>query len=139
MQDIPVLISIEKSVSGNKIYSAMLTEGEWHETLSKNTIYLIEKDNKIVGNISYELKNPAHAHIDGLAIMPLFQGQGIARQAMQLVLEELKAVQKIDLVTHPENTRAIKLYESLGFKVESRIENYFGDGEPRIKLVKNRD
>ena len=35
---------------------------------------------------------------------------------MQILLEKLKDKKLIDLVTHPENEKAIKLYESLGFK-----------------------
>jgi len=41
---------------------------------------------------------------------------------------------RIELVTHPDNP-ALKLYESLGFTVESRKENYWGDGEPRLVLA----
>jgi hypothetical protein len=37
------------------------------------------------------------------------------------------------LAVEPAWTR--KLYESLGFKVESHQENYFGDGEARLVLV----
>lgn len=134
--DIPTIISIEESVSGSKLYSPMLTEGEWLEALKRNTTYLIEKDGEIVGEISYEFKGPSHAYIDGLAMNPKFQGKGIARFAMQLVLEELKDMSRVDLVTHPLNEKAINLYKSFGFVIESQVENYFGDGEPRIVLAK---
>jgi ribosomal protein S18 acetylase RimI-like enzyme len=39
-------------------------------------------------------------------------------------------------VTHPENAGALRLYMSLGFKVESRIEDCFGDGEPRLVMAR---
>jgi putative acetyltransferase len=82
------------------------------------------------------MKNQNHAYISGLAIMPEFQGQGIANEAMKLILEELKDIKTIDLVTHPKNEKAIKLYKSLGFKqTGEQMENYFNDGEPRIKMV----
>lgn len=133
--DIPTLISIEQSVTGSKLYSAMLTNEEWIEALGKNTTYLIEDNKLIVGNISYELKSESHAYIDGLVVMSEFQGKGIARKAIEMLLEKLKDIKVIDLVTHPDNVKAVKLYESFGFKTEERIENYFGDGEPRIKMV----
>jgi ribosomal-protein-alanine N-acetyltransferase len=41
----------------------------------------------------------------------------------------------VELVTHPENENAIRLYSFLGFRVERRLENYFGDGEPRAVLA----
>ena len=139
--DIPALLSIEQSIAGEKTYSALLTEEEWIASLSKELVYLIENDGRVAGSIMYEMKSPVHAYISGLAVMPEFQGQGIAREAMELVLKEIGPIERIDLVTHPENIKAVNLYTSLGFTVESRTENYFGDGEPRITLalIKNRD
>lgn len=135
VSDIPQLIIIEKSVGGTKTYSAMHTKEEWLEELEKSTVYLIRRDGEIVGNTSYEMKSKDHAYLSGLTIESRFQGQGIAREALQQVLEELKDIQRIDLVTHPENAKALTLYQSFGFNVESRKENYFDDGEPRLMLV----
>ena len=117
-----------------KTYSPLLTEHEWFEEIQKSTVYLIKRSDVVVGNISYERKDDSHAYISGLAIDPRFRNQGIARKALLMMLEELKDMKRIDLVTHPENEVAIKLYQSLGFVVESRKENYFGDGEPRLVL-----
>ncbi len=132
------MISLEQGVSGSKLYSPMLTKEEWLESLARNKTYFIEVDGAIVGEISYEIKSPDHAYLDGLVVNPSFQGRGIARKVVEILLEELKGFREIDLVTHPENVKAVKLYESLGFKIESRVENYFGDGEPRIRLVLNK-
>lgn len=133
--DIPKIIEIEQSVSGDKTYSAMLTEEEWQKEFKKVKIFLIKNKNDIVGEVSYEIKDPKHLYINGLVIKPEFQGKGFARKAMEKIMEELKIYEKIDLVTHPENKRAIQLYKSLGFKIEKQIENYFGDGEPRVVMV----
>lgn len=54
---------------------------------------------------------------------------------MLFILEKCKGADRVDLVTHPENRSALELYSSLGFKVEARQENYFGDGEPRLVLT----
>ena len=135
-KDIPVLLEIEKSVSGKRTYSPMLTKEEWLEALKKNTmIYLLEMSSKIVGEVSYKIKSSDHAYIDGLVVMPEFQGKGIAREAMKILLKKLKSFKRIDLVTHPENEIAVNLYKSLGFATKKVIENYFGDGEPRLLLV----
>src|SRR3989344_8281589 len=138
IEDIPLLIAVEKKLVGLKIYSAQVDEKEWEEVLSKKNevIYLILLDGEVVGNISYERKLNETAYIDGFAIDPKFQKQGIGRQALKMVIDELADAKRIELVTHPENTVAIKLYLSFGFAIKSRIENYFGDDEPRIELVK---
>lgn len=137
-ENIDILIGIEKMVTGMKTYSPMLEKEEWMEQFRKNTtIYLVKKGSEILGEVSYEKKGSEHAYIDGLVIKPDFQKQGIAREVMRRILEELKEFKRIDLVTHPENP-AVKLYESFGFKIESRKENYFGDGEPRLILALER-
>lgn len=117
----------------------MLEESEWVEAFDNGPIYLIEKDGIVVGNISYEKKSDDHVYISGLAIDSRFQNQGIAREVLGQILESLKDIERIDLVTHPENTVALKLYQSLGFVIESRKENYYGDGEPRLVLALVRD
>ena len=45
--DIPILLKIEKSVAGTKIYSSTLNKGEWKEELQKSEVYLIEKNNVV--------------------------------------------------------------------------------------------
>lgn len=139
-EDIGVLIEIEKLVAGQKTYSAMLTMEEWLEQFNKenNKIFFVKRGEEVLGEVSYEIKEPGHAYIDGLVIKPNFQGQGIGREVMKIILEELKDFKRIDLVTHPDNTAAVKLYQSMGFIVESRKENYFDDGEPRLVLVLNK-
>ena len=136
--DIPVLIEIEKSVAGTNLYSPSLTREEWLEEFASGPVYLIEKDGEVAGNASYQKKGEDHVYLSGLVVSPRFQGQGIGKEVLIRFLDEFKNVKRVDLVTHPDNARALKLYESLGFVVESRKENYFGDGEPRLVLVLKR-
>jgi len=133
--DIPQLIELEKSVAGTKIYDPMLTGEEWLVALEIGFVYLIQVHGVSVGSISYEKKGDSWMHISGLVVDPGFQGKGIGREALTQLLVELKGVKRIDLVTHPDNAKALKLYKSFGFVEESRKENFFGDGEPRIILA----
>lgn len=128
-------LELERSVEGHSTYSAMTNRAEVLEEIRKNVVYLIRKDDHTVGSIMYEMKTPKHAHISGLVVHPDVQGQGIGKAAMIKVLKELAYIPVIDLVTHPDNERAIRLYESLGFTLGECIENYFGDGEPRVVLT----
>src|SRR6266436_6436704 len=91
-KDIPALISIEERLAGNKIYSPLLTEGEWEDSLGKTTTYVIEIDGEVVGNVSYEVIDALSARVDGLAILPANQGKGIGKKVMQLILEELQNI-----------------------------------------------
>ena len=39
---------------------------------------------------------------------------------MMQLLKKFKSTKRIDLVTHPDNKAALRLYQSFGFIVESR-------------------
>ena len=132
--DIPVLIALGKAVESPQFPPLLEADG-WRKELENNFVYLIDHNNTTVGRISYEMPEPDHAEINGLVIDPEFQGQGFAREALAQVLEKLQGVKRVDLTVHPDNVAAVSLYLSLGFVTESRIENYFGDGQPRLMLV----
>lgn len=136
--DIDLFLNIENTVRNNKLYSVILDREEIRKEIEKNIFYFIKVSNKLVGYISYEIKNPKEAYISGLVVAPKFQGKGIARKAIEIVLGELSSFKKIWFVTHPDNIKSIKLYQSFGFKIGERIEDYFGDGQPRIKLYLTR-
>ena len=137
IKDIPKLIEIEKKLDGSKIYSAMISEKEWQEEINKENarVYLIIKDGVVVGDVSYETESES-ATIAGLAISPEFQKMGVGQKTMEIILDELKDLKLINLLTHPENIGAVKLYQSLGFVIKDKKENYFGDGEPRILMLR---
>lgn len=137
-KDFETFLEIERSVGDSRTYSPTTDPKEALEEIEKNTVYFIREGNKIVGSVMYRMKAPDHAYISGLAILPDFQRRGIGKTAMEKVLEELKDVSTIDLVTHPDNARAIALYQSLGFTIGERIENYFDDGQPRIVMTLSR-
>lgn len=136
LEDVDEFLEIERSIKKDKTYIGILDKDEAKKELADYEVYLIYKNRQLVGNMEFQIKSSDHAYLAGLTIRPNFQGQGIGRKAALFCLEKLKGVKKIDLVTHPENFRIINLYKSLDFKIEKRIENYFGDGEPRLMLVK---
>ena len=131
-KDIPIFLEIEKSLGNLKTYSSMTDENEVKDEFRKNIVHLIQINNEIVGSVEYEIKNLDHVYLSGLVVTPKFQGQGIGREAMIQIIEKIKDFKRIDLVTHPENIPAMNLYKSFGFVVESRVENYFGDGGTKI-------
>lgn len=136
--DIASLIELEKLVLHDGTYSPNLEEKAWREELENNQVYLIKSADELVGYISYEVKSPERVYISGLVINPTFQGRGIGKNALQFVLEKYADAKRIDLVTHPENHAARALYESLGFQIEKRVEDYWGDGTPRLVYALKR-
>lgn len=136
IEDIPILLLIGKSVNNPKTYPSFTKEDEWKKELDDGVTYVIEKNGIAVGDIGYKMENKESAEIIGIAIKPEFQKQGIGKKALENILKELRNTKIIRVMTHPENLSAINFYKSFGFVINSRKENYYGDGEPRIELIK---
>ena len=135
IEDVDIILEIEKNLNG-KTYNAWTDKNELVKEISGRFFYIIEQNNEIIGNISYEIKDNNHAYLSGLGIDKKSQGLGIGRKIITMVLEELKGVKEVSLVVHPDNIVAISLYKSFGFKqVGEKKENYYGNGEPRLKMV----
>lgn len=136
--DIPLLIELEKTHSGSSTYSPEIEAADWVEDLKNGTVYLIEMDGEVIGNAAYEPRGENDYYLGSIMVVPRFQGRGIGRMILQKLLEDMKCAKRIELVTHPNNAAALKLYENAGFVVESRHENYWGETEPRLLLALSR-
>lgn len=135
-KDVEEFLTLERKVSVPKIYNPIQTADEALEEIQDNELFFIKKGSVVVGTIAYQKKPDGTTYISNMSVVPEYRGQGIAREAMQMILEVLGTTPKVWLVTHPENEKALNLYTSLGFVAEKQIENYYGDGEPRLVLVK---
>jgi len=98
---------------------------------------LIKSNETVVGIAAYRVREKGSIYISNVAVDPAFRRLGIARLVMEHILDINKNARRIELVTHPENEHALRLYVSLGFAIESLRENYFGDGEPRLVLARS--
>jgi len=92
---------------------------EYVQSIEENNYdyrYLIEAEGRIVGKIRISELND-EAWIYGFAIFPEFRGKGIGRKVLTKVvkMEHAKGL-PIFLEVEAKNARALKLYESCGFK-----------------------
>ena len=130
------MASLEKSVSGNKLFHPLTDEGAVRAYIKESIVFIVQLDGCAVGTVSYKLEDSGDVHIMGLTTSPQHQRLGIGKKAMEFVLGKLGKNRRVYLTVHPENTPAVTLYLKPGFKAEGRKENYFGDGEPRLILAK---
>lgn len=72
--------------------------------------------------------NPTQSHRGGLGmgLYSDYRGQGIGAKLVTSVLNHAKqfGLEKVELSVFTNNTRAVNLYKSLGFKEEGLIKNY---------------
>ncbi|MFA5876757.1 MAG: N-acetyltransferase [Candidatus Paceibacterota bacterium] len=136
--DIDEYIVIGKKVQ-SKAFSTFTDPQALAIHIKKGQTYSIRSKGRIAGFISCEDTNKKEMYLSNFAIDPQFQGQGIAREAVEGILSNVEIGSVVWLVTHPENIKALNLYKSFGFKVGELKENYFGDGEPRIVMTLLRE
>lgn len=138
-KDAASILFMEKSVSSKTYHAYTNIDDITSNYLRKGNAFLIldEKDNP-VGFISYEMKGTSLAYINDLTVLSEYQNKGIGSKAMEFIMERLKDVERIELVTHPKNNPAVRLYLKFGFEIEGWKDNFYGDGEPRLVLVKSK-
>lgn len=85
-----------------------------------------EIDGKIAGMLSFAVghrRRIAHQGEFGVSLRAQYRGQGVGKLLMQELLNWAKAnprVETVRLRVHGQNTGALGLYQSLGFKEEGR-------------------
>ena len=136
-EDADEILQMEKSVE-SKIYHAYSTPSEIIENYIKGggAFMITDEKDRIIGFICYEMMTESLAHVNDLTIKPEYQNQGLGSKGMEFLLDRLKNIPKIELVTHPKNNPAIRLYLKFGFEIEGWKDNFYGDGEPRLILAK---
>lgn len=89
------------------------------------TIYLAEKDSKIIGKIHLDTGTETGA-IYGFGILPEYRGRGYGRAILRMGVKKLEEekVKNIMLQVATENATALTLYQSCGFQ-ETSIMDYF--------------
>ena len=133
--DAAEILAIETSAAKNKTYAAMTSLAEVTKCLKNQVVFFIKKGTQTIGSINYQLRGNERAQVRSLVILPAFQGHGYGQKAVALILKKVKKYKRVHLTVHPHNTRAILLYLSLGFIIETWKNNYFGDGQPRLIMA----
>ncbi len=81
----------------------------------------VHRGESLAGFVWTELRDRV-LHIHGIAVRPEMRGQGAATQALHDVEAEARGrADSMELGVHDSNARALKLYERLGFRVETRL------------------
>ena len=74
--------------------------------------------------------NTSEIFLHKIMVHPDYRSKGIGSTLMQQALQDAQDV--VLLTVNPENTPAVKLYESFGFNVRTRVEGYYRPHEHRL-------
>ena len=100
-------------------------ENTWEELMSSSNYvkaYILESDNQVAGyallsfTFSQEVGGKV-AWIEELFMLPEFRGQGLGKEFFAFMEANVESkVSRIRLEVEPDNNRAKRLYESLGYE-----------------------
>lgn len=87
-------------------------------------------EHKIIAEIHcYKLEPAVFAHVLSeltVAVSPNYQGKGLGKELFLTLLNDIQSnrpdILRVELIARETNSRAIQLYEKLGFKIEGRFE-----------------
>ena len=132
----PIVYEIEKEMSNHPLYYTFTDKDQFNEFMGKSKVFLLKYDGKIAGYCSYEMKNKDLAEINGMVVLEPFRGKGLGTYAVNLLMDNLKKIKTVMLVTHPENNISLRLYLKFGFVIKKWRDNYINN-QPRLVLYKD--
>jgi len=137
-KDWELFLELEKKAADcSPYYLAFTNITDLKKFVGDSVIYIMFESQTPIGHVEYELKNNI-AEITGFVLLPEYRGKGLGKLLFGKAMEDLKEIKNIYLMTHPENTAALKVYLSAGFKIKAWKDNYYGNGQPRLQLEMNR-
>jgi len=104
----------------------------------RDTSFAAEDDGRLAGFLC-GFRSQTHddeAYIHFVGVDPAHRGGGLGRALYERFFEAVAPRTVIRAVTSPVNERSVAFHQALGFEVERVDENYDGQGEARVLLVK---
>ena len=83
---------------------------------------------QVVGTIACQVVDKDKGHIRGMAVMPGWQGTGVAAQLLRTAESYLQQSDcaRVALDTTAPLRRAIRFYERNGFRPSGKVTDFFG-------------
>jgi ribosomal protein S18 acetylase RimI-like enzyme len=95
-----------------------------------------DESDQIIGTIACSVVDQNEGHIRGMAVLPAWQGAGVAARLLRCAESQLRKCncERVSLDTTEPLKRAIHFYEKNGFRLSGRIKDFFG--MPLFEYVK---
>jgi GNAT superfamily N-acetyltransferase len=103
------------------------------ETVRKRMVAMsifvaVSPTGEVVGTIACKVVEPGHGHLRGMAVLPQWHGQGVAKELLAVAEEELRrqGCTRVTLNTTEPLHRAVHFYEKNGYRASGKIREFFG-------------
>jgi GNAT superfamily N-acetyltransferase len=107
----------------------VLTPETMQDRLARMSVFVaVTADGQIVGTIACSVIDASEGHLRGMAVLPEWQGRGIAERLLQSAEAELagKRCSWVTLDTTEPLRRAMGFYEKHGYVASGRTTDFFG-------------
>jgi predicted GNAT family acetyltransferase len=96
------------------------------KALSFGRFWGIKRDGRLIAMAGERMKQPGYTELSGLCTHPDFQGQGLGKLLLRFVAGEICAAgEQPYLHAYATNTKAIALYETIGFRLRRKMNLAF--------------
>jgi N-acetylglutamate synthase-like GNAT family acetyltransferase len=87
-----------------------------------------DRQRKVIGTVAWYLKSREEGYLRGMAVLPEWQGKGVAQQLLQTAEADIRShgCSRVGLDTTDPLERAIHFYEKQGYRRTGNIEDFFG-------------
>ncbi len=135
MDDLNTIVTLEQRIF-NDPWSKSSFEAELLINKKYSFPLVMELEGKIVAYavVWYFFEE---LHIANIAVHPDYRRMGLGRMLMEYILEKFGNAEFAFLEVRQSNKAAIKLYQSLGFKILNIRRQYYNDGEDALVMVKD--
>lgn len=132
-----LFLKVESAVSQKATFYWSLDMIE--QELVESLFYIAENDkNQMEAFISFRMSETDQGDvidIIALGTLPELQGQGVMTELLRsFALFIGKKSATIFLEVHPDNKRAIKVYNNLGFAISRVRKSYYSDGKDCLEM-----
>jgi ribosomal protein S18 acetylase RimI-like enzyme len=104
----------------------------------RDTAFVAEDDGELAGFLcgfrSQTFADEAYVHFVG--VDPALRGSGLGRELYERFFVSVAPRTVVRAVTSPVNESSVAFHRALGFEVERIDEDYDGNGEARVLLVR---
>ncbi len=119
----------ETSYTPAAFEDTVLTPESVEERLRTMTVLVVDDSSEgVVGTIALSVAGEGEGHLRGMAVLPRYQGRGLAERLLQDAEEELRrrGCARVTLDTTEPLQRARRFYERCGYAPTGVVKDFFG-------------
>ncbi|MED7820282.1 MULTISPECIES: GNAT family N-acetyltransferase [unclassified Francisella] len=133
------LVNLEEllNLENSTFLSDKISRKQFIYNIKKQKYFFIsQEEDSLTGYIlCFEYKKVIRVY--SLAVCKNHQGHGIGRKLLEYVLNN--SIKNISLEVNINNSRAISLYKSIGFRISKQIDDFYENGDAAYKMLLIRE